>query len=569
MSNLTDIIINLKYTINKSLSDFNDLIFKRDRQIDFNSVFLFICKYNSINTNSYSSSISSLIIDGVIPNVSKTAFISKLKLIDYTYFVKLNDIVLKYFYNDIIKNNNKTRFLAVDGSTVYFKKLFTDEFNLSKNKNYTTGNLSCLFDIDHCIPVNYLLSKSFNERDLLIEQLSYVNNNDVIIADRGYYSIELINKIIVMNSNFILRVTKKNYFISFIKDNEPSTVFNYNYKGKIYKFKIYKYNSFNKPTLTVNDIAKINKNINVNKKAINKIEKKIIDCSINHQNLIDNKNKINISNDTDKIKKEKLKLIKTSIKDNTTNKKKLLNDLNEIKKKNSENYEKIKNNNIENEPYYLLTSCYKMSNDELKKVYQKRWGVETNFRFLKSNFKFDKLNSLNINTVKQNLYSCQFLFIIESLLNYISPNQLINIENIFNDVLKKTKNDKLIKKNITDDNTLNVIKNDDTKNILINDNIKNMNTNKSVSFNLIGEHLLKKIIITKIKKKERNMLYNKKNNKKNNTLMTLLKSTLTEIILIINEIIKNKIDHVKINKNNVKNQKNKKRINRRPIVKFL
>ena len=31
MINFIEIYINLKYTINKSLSDFNDLIFKRDR----------------------------------------------------------------------------------------------------------------------------------------------------------------------------------------------------------------------------------------------------------------------------------------------------------------------------------------------------------------------------------------------------------------------------------------------------------------------------------------------------------------------------------------------------------
>ena len=47
MINFIDIFINLKYTINKSLNDINDIIFKRDRLLDFNSVFLFICKYNS------------------------------------------------------------------------------------------------------------------------------------------------------------------------------------------------------------------------------------------------------------------------------------------------------------------------------------------------------------------------------------------------------------------------------------------------------------------------------------------------------------------------------------------
>ena len=106
MLKFTDILINLKYTINKTLDNFNNLIFKRDRLLDFNSVFLFICKYNSVDSNSYNSCISSLIIDNIIHDVSKTAFISKLKLINSSYFINLNNIIINYFYEIIYENNN-------------------------------------------------------------------------------------------------------------------------------------------------------------------------------------------------------------------------------------------------------------------------------------------------------------------------------------------------------------------------------------------------------------------------------------------------------------------------------
>ena len=87
---------------------------------------MFICKYNSSDSNSYNSSISSLIIDNVIPNVSKTAFILKLKFIDCTYFIQLNNIIIKFFYDIIKKNNNneKKRLIAIDDSIVHFKKLY-------------------------------------------------------------------------------------------------------------------------------------------------------------------------------------------------------------------------------------------------------------------------------------------------------------------------------------------------------------------------------------------------------------------------------------------------------------
>ena len=96
-------------------------------------------------------------------------------MIDSKYFIELNNEIINFFYN-IIKNNNTNitetkpkRLLAIDGSKVYFKKSLSKDFKLSKNKNYTTGNISCLFDIDYKIPINYLLSKSFNERQLLLQ----------------------------------------------------------------------------------------------------------------------------------------------------------------------------------------------------------------------------------------------------------------------------------------------------------------------------------------------------------------------------------------------------------------
>ena len=283
-----------------------------------------------------------------------------------------------------------------------------------------------------------------------------------------------------------------------------------------------------------------------------------IHCSLDNQKLLNNKNNINNNEKNVKIKKEKLSTINILIKENIENKRKLLFDLDEIKKENTEYYKKLKKNNSENDSYYILTSCYKMSNDELIKIYLKRWGVETNFRFLKSTFKFNKLNSLNINAIKQNLYSCQFLFIIESLINYITPNELINKENIMINIIKKKDINELIFKNI------NTKTNDNNANKIAKKNIKSINNNKSLTLNLIGNHLLKNIFITKKKKKEKKEIYKKKCNKKNKLLINIIKSTLRETIIILNEIIKNKIDHDKIKKNNIKNKNSKKRINRRP-----
>lgn len=35
------------------------------------------------------------------------------------------------------------------------------------------------------MPINYELSNSFNEKNILINQLKYLKSNDILVADRG------------------------------------------------------------------------------------------------------------------------------------------------------------------------------------------------------------------------------------------------------------------------------------------------------------------------------------------------------------------------------------------------
>jgi hypothetical protein len=51
-----------------------------------------------------------------------------------------------------------------------------------------------------------------DERSLLVKQLTSLNNNDILIADRGYYSNHLVKKLNENKINYVLRISKHNKF---------------------------------------------------------------------------------------------------------------------------------------------------------------------------------------------------------------------------------------------------------------------------------------------------------------------------------------------------------------------
>jgi len=137
-------------------------------------------------------------------------------LCDISYFDKIKDNILK----DIYSNNTSRRFIAVDGSQLNLNKsLSKNDFKLSKNKNYTTGLLSSLFDTKKKIPIDYYLSNGkITETECLYKQLDKVNKNDVLIMDRGYYSEKLMETLHNKNINYIFRIKKSHVFLSNQKD---------------------------------------------------------------------------------------------------------------------------------------------------------------------------------------------------------------------------------------------------------------------------------------------------------------------------------------------------------------
>ena len=246
--NIKENIKKLKKFLNNILKIINEKNCIRNRKIVFLDVFYFINLYNSNPNTTYDKIHNKLLCDDTYNDISKNAFVKKRNDLSITDFESINNDLIKYIYNDL-SINNKPRYLSIDASHLCFLSKLDDDFKPNKHNTYTNGCLSCLFDIELQIPINYNLSKSFNERNLLIEQFSHIKPNDILIADRGYYSDELINKFIDNKFNFIFRLKSSELKVKLfnklssesssdiISNNDSEHYFyDYKYEDQIIKF---------------------------------------------------------------------------------------------------------------------------------------------------------------------------------------------------------------------------------------------------------------------------------------------------------------------------------------------
>lgn len=391
--------------------------------------------------------------------VSYQAHLNKRKNIDISVFQDINTKLISCYYNHIIDdyntNNNLNkklidefgRKISCDGSQLNFLFSLSTDFYSNKHETYSYANLNCLYVIDNKIPISYVIDKK-DERSLLFSQLNYLNKNDILIADRGYYSDELANELNKKNINFVLRISKHiKYYIdnkNKIDTLDEGVIIIKNDSGTESKpnLFLYWYSTRNSNNEQQNELNKIIISIKklTDEKLFNKNQCKL------YKNQIDNffnENKLLIKKidrlSKDKIKnKKKIKLLQIKLKENRKEKKKLYDDINKFKNENNSLIEKrnelykekvIIELNL-NSKYIILTN-YESTLKEIKEIYKSRWSVETHFKFAKEIFKFDSMDTKNINFVKQNILITQTIFIILSYMEYIlnkkiNKNEMIN-----------------------------------------------------------------------------------------------------------------------------------------------
>ena len=102
-----------------------------------------------------------------------------------------------------------------------------------------------------------------------------------------------------------------------------------------------------------------------------------------------------------------------------------------------------------------------------------RGCVETNFRFAKEKFKFKTMNSKSINIIIQNMYVTQFIFILESYIEFLLNKYIKNDHKLNKSTLLNVMEKYLIKHLLFDKNNKKIINSiNDILNIIIKSIIK-------------------------------------------------------------------------------------------------
>lgn len=199
-----------KFT-NESMEKINKKVTKRKRKLDFKSITYCLSKMVLSKKNSYAHVVSEMndngIFDGCISAVTQ-----KRNSIDNSHFKSLHDDTMAHFYDEYAKKYaGKYTLKAIDGTHVnFYKQLTQSGYEKKKNTQYVDILIGGVYDITNDITNNFHMSPSKNEREVFIRQIAYVNPNDIVIADRGYYSGELLYQISLKDAYSVFRL-KKNH----------------------------------------------------------------------------------------------------------------------------------------------------------------------------------------------------------------------------------------------------------------------------------------------------------------------------------------------------------------------
>ena len=181
-------------------------------------IFRLVCSKNS---QSYETTIDELWdscdrLDLPLPqngSIAPSSFCAARLKLDENIFKEINQkIIATYAHEDKWLGH---RIFAVDGSKINLpRKLISSNYKLpSKNATYPQGLLSCLYQIKSQMPFDFDLVSHANERICAEHHLHTLEQNDVVIYDRGYFSYVMLHHHFDSKIHAVFRLQKNSYTV--------------------------------------------------------------------------------------------------------------------------------------------------------------------------------------------------------------------------------------------------------------------------------------------------------------------------------------------------------------------
>ena len=236
-NSLNNIFKNNDNVIKKMLLD--KKIKTRNNKISFSDVLLYKFKY-AFKHNTKSELVSEFNFNND-SSIDRTTFHKKDLIIPCEFykdlFYKIRDL-----YNKNLKSNDKYNLIAVDGT------YNNTNVNNIKGKLETSLNMG-YYLINDCIPIDITFCNEENKNKEILQSSKYITdnnlinyNNVVIVADRAYYSYELINFLNSHNLNYVIRIKNNTLLIknkdkAMKKINDPKNIRTITYEDEINSIK--------------------------------------------------------------------------------------------------------------------------------------------------------------------------------------------------------------------------------------------------------------------------------------------------------------------------------------------
>lgn len=186
-------------------------------------IFRLVC---SKNTQSYGTTIDELWdscdrLDLSLPqksSIAPSSFCAARKKLDESVFKQINrEIIAAYSQQDQNDSYNWLghRIFAVDGSKINLpRELLSYNYRLpSDNSHYPQGLLSCIYQLKSQMPFDFDLVSHANERSCAQEHLQMLEEDDVVVYDRGYFSYAMLYQHLKLKIHAVFRLQKNSYAV--------------------------------------------------------------------------------------------------------------------------------------------------------------------------------------------------------------------------------------------------------------------------------------------------------------------------------------------------------------------